>query len=205
MADATVVSLVPVEINEFKPGLIPEYTIIPAAKSGDFEILHVQDAAHILYLDSERGSRFIPEPVSEYARAICEDYIAGQVEVSREDNAFPGLFWVFGKLTKDQIKTNHKAEFAAALQSQIRWFERLIRRADDSWSEARKHDHIAKIMRIAARELKIEREWLFEDLQMGNVQCPACNSLLGTVMPIVCPNCRCILDKERHKTLSFAE
>jgi len=205
MADATVVSLVPVKINEFKPGLIPEYTIIPAAKSGDFEILHVSDAAHFLYLDHERGSRRIPEPVSEYARAICEDYISGQLEVDKENGAQPGLFWVYGKLSKDAIKINHKAEFAQALQNQIRWFERLVRRADDSWSEQRKHDHIANIMRVAARELRLEREWLFEDLKMGNESCPACGSLFGPTQPIVCPNCRCILDKEKFKTLAFAE
>lgn len=204
MADATIVSLVPVQIHEFKPGLIPEYTIIPAAKSGDFEILHVQDAAHFLYLDSERGSRRIPEPVSEYARAICEDYIAGQLEVDREQGAQPGLFWVYGKLSKDAIKLSHKDEFLRALQNQIRWFERLVRRADDSWSEMRKHDHIAHIMRVAARELKLEREWLFEDLKMGNQSCPACTTILGQVLPAKCPACGCILDEEKYKKFKFA-
>ena len=205
MADATVVSLVPVPIHEFKPGLIPEYTDIPPAKSGDFEILHVTDAAHFLYLDHERGSRRIPEPVSEYARAICEDYIAGQLEVSREDDAFPGLFWVYGKLSKDVIKIQHKIELEEAIKRQIRWFERLVRKADDSWSEARRHDNIAHVMRIAARELKLEREWLIEDLKMGNQSCPACGSLLGPNLPVVCPNCRCVLDKEKFKALTFAE
>ena len=205
MADATIVSLVPVSIHEFKPGLIPDYTNIPAAKSGDFEILHIEDAAHFLYLDYERGSRRIPEPVSEYARSICEDYIAGQLEVSREDNAAPGLFWVYGKLSKDAIKVSHKQELAEALMRQIRWFERLVRKADDSWSEMRRHEHIAQIMRIAARELKLEREWLFEDLKMGNQACPACGTVLGPNLPVVCPNCRCVLDKEKFKTLTFAE
>ena len=205
MADATLVSLVPREIREFKPGLTEPHVTIPAAPLNDFVTLHIKDNSYALYLDNERGSRLIPEPVSVFADAIVNDFIIAQIEIDAPTNSFPGLFWVYNKQSRDDIKKTHGALLAQNIQNQIRWFQRLVRRADSDWQMFHQHNVIADVQRLAARHLNLEREWVHATVDMGNDRCPACSSVLMRPVPVICPTCQCILDKERYDKLAFAK
>jgi hypothetical protein len=204
MAEATIVSWVPRRIREFKPGLATEYVEIPAAELNDYVVVVVGDNKSSIYLDSDRGSRPFPVPVEEFAESIVQDFKLAQIERSTESGAEPGIFWVPGRLTKEQVKTQHGEKLASSLKSQILWFERLVRKANDDWHQTHQMNRIAEIQRIAARTLKLSPEWLYEDSAMHNNSCPACGSIVANPMPAVCPNCRCILDETKHKSLKFA-
>lgn len=205
MATATLVSLVPREIREFKPGLVEPHVIIPAAPMNDFVTRHIHDNAYPLYLDAERGSRLIPEPVGMFAEAIVRDFVIAQIEIELETNSIPGLFWVYNSIGREAIKKDHAALLAQNLANQTRWFQRLVRRADDDWNRFHMHSSIADIQRIAARSLNLEREWMYVTAEVGNERCPACSSILTVPPPVVCPTCQCILDKTKYSRLEFAK
>lgn len=204
MATATIVSFVPREITEFKPGLISPHVTIPAAPMNGFVTLHIQDNAYPLYLDSTRGSRLIPEPVSLCAEAIVNDFIIAQIEINAEARALPGLFWVYNSLSRDELKKEHGPKLAEAIENQTRWFQRLVRRADSDWQNFHQHNVIADVQRLAARFLNLERDWVHATVEIGNDRCPACSTILPSPMPSVCGTCQCILDEEKYKKFKFA-
>lgn len=206
MAEATIVSLVPRKIREFKPGLDePHFEMEPAdITNGDFEIKVVKDRATSIYLDNDRGSRRFPVPVEEYAESIVNDFRLAQIERSSETGAEPGIFWLPGRVTKEEVKTKHKDVLAAAIKAQTLWFERLVRKADDDWNQSRQVNRIAEIQRIAAKVLNLSRDWLYEDMTMGNATCPACSSVLPNPVPVLCPICKLVLDETKYKTFKFA-
>lgn len=159
--DATVVSLFPFKIVEKKPAMIPPEFVIPAAAKDDFVILNVGICNTYIYMDAERGSMPFPEFAGTVADSIVNDFIMAQLEY-RDDNCKPGLFWVPGKHTKEDIKKNFAAELAAAKAAQINWFKRLVYVADDSWNRVKKHSEISDVQREAVRQLNIKRDWLID-------------------------------------------
>jgi len=167
--------------------------------------MHIADNAYPLYLDAERGSRLIPEPVSVVGDAICNDFIVAQIEIDMPSEAIPGIFWVWNKLSRDEVKKNHAALLAKHGANQTRWFQRLVRRADSDWQMFHQHNVIADVQRLAARYLNLDREWVHATVDIGNDRCPACSSVLMRPTPVVCPTCQCILDKERYEKLAFAK
>ena len=178
--------------------------IIPAAPLNDFVTVYIKDNSYALYLDNERGNRIIPEPVSIFAEAVVNDFIISQIEIDAPSNAFPGIFWLYNHLSRDQIKKEHTTKLANAIENQTRWFQRLVRRADSDWQMFHQHNVIADVQRLAARYLNLEREWVHALADMGNDRCPACSSVLMSPPPVVCPTCQCILDSERYSKLKFA-
>jgi len=178
--------------------------IIPAAPLNDFVMVYVKDNSYALYLDNERGNRIIPEPVSVFAEAVVNDFIVAQIEIDAPSNAFPGLFWVYNHLSRDQVKKEHGAKLTNAIENQVRWFQRLVRRADSDWQMFHQHNAIADIQRHAAKQLNLDREWVHALVDMGNERCPACSSILMSPPPVVCPTCQCILDETRYAKLKFA-
>ena len=158
-AFATVVSLLPYKLNEEKPGLYPGCFQIAPAKKDDFNILHVGVSHYVVYLDSTRGTLRVPELGSRIARAIVEDYIKAQICI--EDGREPGLFYVEGQLTKDDILKNHKEKLDEAKAKQLNWFRALSMLGDDNWQRYATHSSISGIQRLAAKELGHTAEWVF--------------------------------------------
>lgn len=201
---ATIVSLVPFPINEFKPQMDPEYIRIPAAEPNSFVVFHVTDSSFPYYV-GEGKSINIPEPAHRFAQAIVDDYRSAQIGLS--EGAAPGIFFLEGRYTKEMIKKDEAllSFVLVAKQQQIKWFENLVRLADDDWAKTRQHSLISDLQRHAARALNISRDWLFApSLDGANIRCKACTSIVPTGA-IVCPNCRCVLDEEKAKELSFAK
>ena len=199
---ATVVSVFPLEVRERKPGLYPGDFTIPAAKKGDFEILVIGPSSFPVYLDEYRGSLRVPTSAQEVARSIVDDY--RPTHLGFKDNNGPGIFWVEGEHTKDQVKAKFADKIKEAEQSQLYWFRELIKISDDLWAMTHKHMAISDLARIACGYLGLEREWQIRaDFDSLSV-CPACGSevIKGVA---VCQKCRCILDEEKYKKLKFAE
>src|SRR5512141_3254891 len=103
---ATIVCLDPCGIREQKPGLIPPVYEIPPVKHGDFGILHVEDAFFFVYLAQFRGSIKVTTPALVLAKSICDDF-TNAFQHGTSPNAQPGLFFVPGHATKEEIKKNN--------------------------------------------------------------------------------------------------
>jgi uncharacterized OB-fold protein len=57
-------------------------------------------------------------------------------------------------------------------------------------------------MKIAAKELTLDKVWLKDFQAIAMVNCKACGSLKNPLYP-VCPNCKAIDDPEKAKSLGI--
>src|SRR5258708_31153204 len=105
---STVISFVPFDINEEKPGLYPPRYSISASDVKTPSLLHIETANHFVYLDESRGSLRVPDPSDQVARSVVEDYIESQLSV--DDEARPALFWVPDELSVEEIQYRFKVD-----------------------------------------------------------------------------------------------
>lgn len=198
----TVVSLIPMELNEEKPHMLPSVFNIPAAKQDDISILHVKEGIHYianpLIDEGKPGSSFKQITIpAEMARSICEDYKIANIGLGL--NAEPGLFWVPGKYTAAQIKKEFPKRIATAREKQNNWFRNLVAQADADWQKNHNMLAVSDLQRHAARQLGIQKDWV--ELRVQETKpCPYCTV---PVPPnaIKCPNCHEVVDKEAYASL----
>lgn len=198
----TVVSILPVGIDESKPGLLPTQYIIPAVKNcmEDFEILHVFRARFPVYLDENRPALIVPAPSDTVADSFCRDYKVSMAEYE-PFIAEPGLFWVRGMVKQADVRVTLKEELQAARQMQLEWFKRLVSVADDDWGRYHVRRMISTIQRIAASTLKLDKEWNQEreiEKNLALKPCKFCRADLHAEA-IICQYCRGILDMTRYE------
>ena len=200
---ATVVSIVPFELNEEKPGVYPGNFYIPAAIGGP-EVLVVGQSVYHIEVDENR-SVTVPCPANEIARSIVEDYVNSNLAYSEKENAAPGLFWEIGRYTKIEVITKLGTQLERAKLRQINWFNKLVEMADDDWEKTRQHKTISDMQRFACKSLGLSRPWVIVPVKPGsNKECIACRSVVHPEA-IVCPQCRAILNIEAWKKMQFAE
>lgn len=196
----TLVSLLPFGFYNKVPGLYPGEFRIDRVDPGDFDVLVLDSTLHYIYIDSDRGS--IPYKIStdDLAISLVNDFRSSCLAVT--ENAVPGLFWVEGEYTKEQIGFLHAEELARVGAQQQNWFLNLVRMADDDWEKTHQHKLISDLQRWAAKSLGFERPYLVEVPKIKK-QCPICGSNI-TEFAIICPTCRFILDEDKAATLKFA-
>jgi hypothetical protein len=197
----TVVSIVPFNIVENKPGLFPGQFIIPAAQGEDFNILHVGPSKYYVYLDSERGYFEAQSTEKEVAESIVMDYSVAQVGYG--DGSQPGLFIIPEKLTKEEIRKKYSGKLSEIRAVQNNWFRRLVTLADDDWARYHQHKMISDLQRFAAQYLGMDREWLIQATDEVK-RCPGCRTVVDP-LAIICSNCRTVLNKAEYDKLIFAK
>lgn len=200
----TVVSIVPFELKESKPGLIPGNFIVPASDGKNPVCLIVKEARHNVYLDDSRGSLPIRDASDEVARSIVDDFIDSQL--GRTETAYPGIFWVPGEHTPESIKKEHSIRLAQAAMAQKEWFNNICKIADDDWSRYRRHNVISDFQRKAGEFLGLRREeheWMSPALTMSSERCPSCQTLV-TPGTVICQVCKFVLDKNKYKAEDYA-
>lgn len=201
----TVVSLVPFDIREEKPGLVPNSFFIPASDMKVPQVLKVGTARHYVYLDQDRGHLPVRTPSTEVANSVVQDYITSQLKV--EPDCQPALFWVGGDKNALQVMKEHSDLIANALARQSRWFTAVCRQADDDWAKYQRHTVVSDIQRKMAQILGWNPEqhaWMSPNVTSVGQRCPACGTL-ALMGAVVCAQCQCILDPEKYKTLQFAK
>jgi hypothetical protein len=197
----TVVSLLPFELNEDKPHMLPSTWKIPAASEDGARlgILHVSEAYHYvpnpLIEEGKPGSsiRQVTTP-AEMARSICEDYNSAHVALT--ENGGPALFWVAGKLKQADIEKFHKKKLEAARKKMKNWFMSLCIMADSDWE--RNHDMraVSDLQRAAARHLGLNKEWVeFRVEEM--TRCPYCQTPVSPEASI-CANCKEVINTAKY-------
>lgn len=202
---ATVVSLFPMTIDERKPGIYPGHFTIPPAKEGDFELLHVGNSTYWVNFHDGRPALKVNTPADEIAASITNDFVRNIFGYDFEHEAFPGVFWVEGHPSKEEVKKIHAVKLKEAETRQRRWFENLIKLADDAWVGSNKqHRSIADIQRYACRQLGLTRDWLIEIPVKKEAPklCPNCQELVNAAR-VVC-SCGFIFDETKYKAMKFA-
>lgn len=202
---ATLVSIVPFPITEWKPGIYPGmFELAPSVKN-EPEVCHVGDSCYWVEIDPDRSIRVLCA-ADDIAKAIVEDYLISNLEYNRDTDTMPGIFWKPGKFSKEEVKTAFARDLAYAVEKQNRWFTALVKLADDDWEKTHQHRSITDMQRYAVKALGLERDWIVIPKIEGNSfkKCPACTTMVA-VEAILCPNCKCILNKKKYDELKFAE
>lgn len=179
MGNCTVVSILPYPIKESKPSIIPGYFQIPRCKDpGKPSVLPVGESIH--WVESPFKGNVPPMKLThspkEVARSIVNDLIEGQLGL--DSDAMPGLFWVEGHWSSEEIVFKHYNKLEEADNRQTKWFSVLVRIADDDWSKYKQHKFVSDLQRYAARAMGLQREWLTAVIDEINIQCPLCKGFV---------------------------
>jgi len=154
-----------------------------------------------LYLDHDRGSISIPQSPLKVARSVVNDWVEALLGVG--EDAKPGIMAVVGDYPAEAAAITFDAEIKALRAQQVNWFKNLVKIADDDWARFRQHKMITDLQRYACTALNIDREWNIDVKEEAIVKCPACQSVMPA-SSVVCPNCRCVMNKEAYDKLTFA-
>lgn len=201
---STVISMLPYPIIETKPGLVPGTFHIPYTAPGDFNLLIVERCTHSVYLDENRPRLIVPDPSDVVARSIVYDHKIAMICYEHEV-AEPGIEYVTGEYVNDasgkaSVKLANPALFKRMETLQLAWFERLLKMADDDWSQYRRHKLITDLQRTAATVLgQTNREWMLKDrIEEALSKCKFCFTQVHP-MACICQSCHGILDMDRYK------
>lgn len=203
---STVVSIYPIELDEKKPTIQPGRFIVAPGTYESPSILVVGPSSWWRDIDEEQPLIEIPVSSIQIADSIVKDYCNGLLVCNMGDT-MPGLFFIPGEHTVAEIKLKHKPLLDKANANQKRWFMALVKLADALWARTNGNPlSISNLMRLAARELALEKEWLADFQHVEMVRCVACGNMRNPQFPI-CPVCKAIVDPDRAKTLNlkFAE
>lgn len=185
---SSVVSFSKREIYEEIPGMHNAvYRIPPCVSFAEPSILFVEDSFyHKPDIDGNQDRVLVQG--AEIAKSIAHMHTTSQI-ISRPDQC-PAVFAIENEaITADTLFKKYKTVVDFHLKNQRRWYEALVRLADDDWQQVRKHRMISDIQRTAAKELSLDREWLNAVLDEDKASCPFCGTdLLNSDAPI-CPSC----------------
>jgi hypothetical protein len=198
MDRATVVSMFPMEINEHKPGLYPGYFIIPAAPIGEFTFLVVGPSVYYQETKNDIMTQ-VQTPCNVVAESIVHDFCSSHIGRIPQV-AEPGVFWVPGAHeTRHDIEHYFPDQLKLAEQRQLKWYEELVKIADDTFSRTNRHTSVSALQRLAAKHLALQRPWSLRTADNAGL-CRFCKSELpyGAVK---CPTCREIVDMAAYREL----
>lgn len=212
---STVISIYPKRIDEYKVTLQPGRFIIESGTYDKPSILVVGPSSW--WKDTDPDQPLLEQPVwsTQIAESIVKDYCNGLVGCDM-DGSMPGLFWIPGSYTLDQIndksgeiKTNEGTKIPIRnmlnkyKETQKNWFNSLVKVADVDWSRTNGNPlSVSDLSRMAARELGLNKEWLGAFQQVELVKCIACGNLRNSAYPI-CSTCKAIVDPVRAKELNL--
>lgn len=200
---STVVSIYNKYINERKYTIQPGQFEIQPGSYDKPAILVVTSSSYWREIDENQPLLEISQSSIQIADSIVKDYCNGILGCDMADN-MPGLFYLPGEFTVEQIKTQHRDKLDDAKRKQDNWFKFLVKMADSLWARTGGNAlAISDDMRMAAQELNlVNKEWVKDVQSFDLVRCKACGHLKNPVYP-VCPNCKAIDDVAKAKALNL--
>jgi hypothetical protein len=120
------------------------------------------------------------------AREIAED-IARELNGDSGEGSFHGVFVAAGDLPTD-------AELADACRRLEEFQRLLVKAADLEWERTKNPMFITDLERRAARQLGLEKPWLYDPKPLAD--CPVCAEKIKPGVA-VCRSCGAILDREK--------
>jgi len=146
-----------------------------------YALTSVRSCKAMMDLGDKRTMEF---PIS--AREIAED-IAREINSDSGEGSYHGVFVAAGS---EPTQT----ELAEARRKLDEFHRRLVAVADLEWERSHNPMFITDLERRAARELKLEKPWLYDPKPA--TECPACAERIKPGVA-VCKACGAILDKEK--------
>ena len=205
---STIISLLPFDLCEVKPGLNPNEFTINAMEDDKIGLTIIPNNVFYLInadpLADEKNVRNVkvPIPSIELAQSIINDYISSLLGVSVPD-AVPGLIAVSGNhIDKKETATRFLKEIVTFRSYQNNWFKNLVDIADDSWAKTHSPLGISDLQRSGAKSLGLKRDWINPIAsELANI-CPICKSVIN-VGSLKCTVCNTVLNKiEYDKVLA---
>jgi hypothetical protein len=120
------------------------------------------------------------------AREITED-IAREINSDSGEGSYHGVFVAAGEMPTD----NELADARHRLQE---FHRRLVAAADLEWERTHNPMFITDLERRAARQLNVEKPWLYDPRPLAD--CPVCAEKIKHGVA-VCKSCGAILDREK--------
>ena len=202
---STVFSILPKDIRETKPTLEPGTFEIAAGSPENPTRLVVGSSSWWREIDPEQPLLEIPVSSVQIAESIVRDYSNGIIMCDMGE-VRPGLFFLAGDVTINELKTKHKELLQQAINRQENWFRALIKLADSFWARTNGNPlSISDDCRLAAKMMKVEdRPWLL-DFKLESVKlerCPACGEIRDTNFPM-CKHCKTIIDADKFAKLGL--
>lgn len=193
---STIVSIVPVEIREFKPGIFPGQFNIPACDNPDKPVFYpVSSSVTMFSVAGQKNPVPVETSSAIIASAICRDYNVSQIALGND--SAPGLAFVEGKCDLTSLTAEHPEVLPALKASQRVWYINLCKMADNDWERYKNHKAISTLEKIACRALKLDRDWLLDEYSAETLsKCKACEQQISRTQ-VICHHCRCIQDIDR--------
>jgi hypothetical protein len=120
------------------------------------------------------------------AREIADD-IAREINGDSGEGSFHGVFVAAGEMPTE-------AELAEARARLNEFHRKLVAAADLEWERSHNPMFITDLERRAARELRLEKPWLYDPKPLA--ECPVCAEKIKPGVA-VCRSCGAILDREK--------
>lgn len=201
---STVVSILPLVIDEYKYTIQPGHFYIPAASEDKPEILVVSPSSWWRDIGEEMPLIEIPNGSIIVAESIVNDFSQGMIGI--DEDSKPGLFFVPGEFKLTEIKEKYSKSFDEAVRKQRNWFKNLVNMADTDWARSNgSPNSINGLSRMAAEYLGMQdRDWMKTTLDVQKVKCIACGNLRNPAYPI-CATCNRVVDVALAKKLGIIE
>jgi hypothetical protein len=120
------------------------------------------------------------------AREVAED-IAREINGDSGEGSFHGVFVAAGEMPTE-------GELTDARRRLEEFHRRLVAAADLEWERTNNHMFITDLERRAARQLGLEKPWLYDPKPLA--ECPVCAEKIKHGVA-VCKSCGAILDREK--------
>jgi hypothetical protein len=200
---STIVSIYPKEIVEVKHTIQPGKFIIPAGSFDKPGVLVIGSSSWWREIDEDQPLLEIPQSSVAIANSIIKDLVNSLLGSNGADR-MPGLFFVTGSKTSEQIKKDHSDLLLVAREKQKKYFETAVFIADSLWARTNGNPlSISDVARLAARELNLnDKGWLQDYQAIAQIKCTACGSLRNPEFPI-CPTCKSVIDVDLAKKLNL--
>lgn len=198
----TVVSIYPKDIREHKVTIQPGYFHIPSGSVDKPSTLIVGPSSWWRDVDEFQPLLEITHSSIQVAHALINDYTLGMLGV--KDNAKPGLFFVPGAFTTNEILKDYKKELESARLRQNNLYTNLVKMGDIGWAKSNGNPlTISDDMRMAAVELNLRnKDWMADFQHMEMIRCTACGFMRNPLYPM-CGNCKTIIDVDKAKALGL--
>jgi hypothetical protein len=146
-----------------------------------FAITPVYASKGVMDLGDKRTMEFVIT-----AREIAED-LAREINGDSGEGSYHGVFVAAGSEPTE-------AEILEARTKLESFQKRLVDAADLEWERSHNPMFITDLERRAARELKLDKPWLYDP--KPSQECPACGERIKPGVA-VCRSCSAILDREK--------
>lgn len=199
----TIISIYPKEIDEKKVSIQPGEFHLDSGSYDKPTILIVGPSSWWKEVDEQQPLLEITNSSIQIADSVVKDYVGSLLGVIIPE-VMPGLFYIPGVISVDQLKKDYRPRLDNALKAQRNWYMELVKLADVMWSRTNGNPlTISDDMRLAAQELGMkDKPWLKDFQTMELVPCPSCGTLRNNSYP-VCAICKTVIDKAKFESLGL--